>query len=81
MTEAGHRVPYRTEDWAQPYNWDRERRVPPPGKEAHPVVLVSWDDARAYCGWAGLRLPVEAGVGEGGGLGHRGGPQARVSLG
>lgn len=40
-----------------PVHW-MGRRVVPKGRERHPVVMVTWDDAAAYAKWAGKRLPT-----------------------
>ena len=42
-----------------PKHWGKKTRTYPEGKDDHPVVYVSWDDAQAFCKWAHCRLPTK----------------------
>ncbi|NIM92235.1 MAG: SUMF1/EgtB/PvdO family nonheme iron enzyme [Anaerolineales bacterium] len=51
--DAGACPPPTDCDWGDPTYGDES-------KEDHPVVCLSWDEARAYCEWVGGTLPTEA---------------------
>ena len=55
---TGREDPLVDRDWASLYNW--KQGAYPEGLGDHPVVLVTYDDAKAYCQWAGKSLPTEA---------------------
>ena len=57
MKATGHRVPENPRDKALTL-W-KGPSVPAAFTD-HPVVNVDWEDARAYCAWAGRKLPSEA---------------------
>jgi serine/threonine-protein kinase len=56
VTNAQYRSFVDSTGAARPSCWDVERFASP----EQPVVGVSWDDALAYCAWAGGSLPTEA---------------------
>jgi len=46
---------------ATKYKYDFKKMKPQWGWiDTHPMVLVNWDDSRAFCKWAGGDLPTEA---------------------
>ena len=42
------------------YSWEGKTGWTDPNLQQHPIVNVSWFDAKAYAGWAGVSLPTEA---------------------
>jgi sulfatase modifying factor 1 len=60
--------PVPLDDWTRWWHWVRGADWRHPegpgstlhGRELHPVVHVSYEDAAAYAAWAGRRLPTEA---------------------
>jgi formylglycine-generating enzyme required for sulfatase activity len=50
---------------AEGYDWDPRTRTPPPGRTNHPVVLVSWYDAQAYCTWLNEKLQADGSLPDG----------------
>jgi formylglycine-generating enzyme required for sulfatase activity len=57
VTNADYIKFVRSTKKTPPFHWPEG--IIPKDKENHPVVYVSWFDAKEYCSWAGKRLPTE----------------------
>jgi formylglycine-generating enzyme required for sulfatase activity len=49
-----------TWEWIDRLGWDAPLRANQRAPDAWPALQVAWEDAAAYCDWAGGRLPTEA---------------------
>lgn len=57
ITNAQYKAFVDATGYQKPQHWGNGRA--PAGKEQHPVTYVSWEDAQAFCRWAGVQLPGE----------------------
>ena len=57
VTNAEYRKFVNRTDYESEGNWTEWSGQ---GRDNHPVVGVTWNDAMSYCKWCGMRLPTEA---------------------
>jgi formylglycine-generating enzyme len=67
--------------WEQRKGWTWRAPFGKPGSATEPAVHINFNEARAYCQWAGKRLPTDAEWGEAAYIERRTDPPAAFSAG